>query len=89
MSANVSAKVKMIKKNPCPYCDRAKVLLDNKGIQFEVIDLTDKPEELQAWKEKTGWKTVPMIFINDELVGGYTDLKALDEEGRLDQMLKG
>lgn len=89
MTEKITAKVKMIKKNPCPYCDRAKILLDNKGVTFEVIDLTDKPEELEAWKHKTGWKTVPMIFINDELVGGYTDLKALDEEGRLDQMLKG
>lgn len=82
------AKVLMIKKNPCPYCDRAKNLLDGKGIPFEVIDLTDKMDELQAWKEKTGWKTVPMIFINDTLVGGYTDLKALDEEGKLDEMVK-
>ena len=78
----------MVKKNPCPYCDRAKNLLDGKGIPFEVIDLTDKMDELQAWKEKTGWKTVPMIFINDNLVGGYTDLKALDDEGKLDEMVK-
>lgn len=82
------AKVLMVKKNPCPYCDRAKNLLDRKGIPFEVIDLTDKMDELQAWKEKTGWKTVPMIFINDTLVGGYTDLKALDDEGKLDEMVK-
>jgi glutaredoxin 3 len=82
------AKVLMVKKNPCPYCDRAKNLLDGKGIPFEVIDLTDKMDELQAWKEKTGWKTVPMIFINDTLVGGYTDLKALDDEGKLDELVK-
>jgi glutaredoxin 3 len=84
----MAAKVLMIKKNPCPYCDRAKTLLDNKGIKYEILDLTDKMDELNAWKEKTGWKTVPMIFINDELVGGYTDLKTLDEEGKLDQMVK-
>lgn len=84
----MAAKVLMIKKNPCPYCDRAKTLLDNKGIKYEILDLTDKMDELEAWKEKTGWKTVPMIFINDELVGGYTDLKTLDEEGKLDQMVK-
>ncbi len=82
------AKVLMVKKNPCPYCDRAKNLLDGKGIPFEVIDLTDKMDELQAWKEKTGWQTVPMIFINDTLVGGYTDLKALDDEGKLDELVK-
>ncbi len=82
------SKVLMIKKNPCPYCDRAKVLLENKGIAYEILDLTDKMDELEAWKEKTGWKTVPMIFINDVLVGGYTDLKALDDEGKLEDMVK-
>ena len=84
----MAAQVKMIKKNPCPYCDRAKVFLDGKGIKYEVVDLTDKPEELMAWKQKTGWSTVPMIFINDELIGGYSDLKALDESGKLDALVK-
>ena len=78
----------MIKKNPCPFCDRAKNLLDGKGLKYEILDLTDKMDELEAWKQKTGWKTVPMIFIDDELVGGYTDLKALDDEGKLDQLVK-
>lgn len=81
------AKVKLIKKNPCPFCDRAINLLEGKGVQVEIVDLTDRLDELQSWKEKTGWKTVPMIFINDELVGGYTDLKALEEDGKLDQLL--
>lgn len=85
----MSVPIKMIKKNPCPYCDRAQAFLDNKGVQVEVIDLTDKPDELIAWKQKTGWSTVPMIFIKDQLIGGYADLKALDEEGKLDAMLKG
>lgn len=84
----MAAKVLMVKKNPCPFCDRAKNLLDAKGIAFDVLDLTGKPEELDAWKEKTGWKTVPMIFINDNLVGGYTDLKALDDEGKLDALIQ-
>lgn len=83
-----TAKIKIIKKNPCPYCDRAITLLDNKGLSYEIVDLTDKLDELNTWKEKTGWKTVPMIFINDELVGGYTDLKALDEDGKLDSLIK-
>lgn len=82
------AKVVMIKKNPCPYCDRAKTLLDNKGIKYEVIDLTNNLDELDQWKQKTGWKTVPIILINDKLIGGYTDLRALDDEGKLDEMVK-
>ncbi len=81
------AKIVMIKKNPCPYCDRAKQLLDNKNVKYEIVDLTDNLDELQTWKDKTGYKTVPMIFINDELIGGYSDLKALDDEGKLDSLL--
>lgn len=84
-----TATIKIIKKNPCPYCDRALSFLSAKGLQAEVVDLTDNLDELMEWKKKTGWQTVPMIFINDQLIGGYTDLKALDEEGKLDSMVMG
>lgn len=82
------AKVVMYSKDPCPYCVNAKRLLTNKGITFEEIDLTDRLEELQKLKEKTGWRTVPMIFINDKMIGGYTDLRALEESGELDKLLE-
>lgn len=82
-----TALIKIIKKNPCPYCDRAMNLFNAKGWKVEVVDLSDNLEELQLWKDKTGWKTVPMIFINDTLIGGYSDLKALDDEGKLDPMV--
>lgn len=81
--------VKLYSKDPCPYCVRAKNFFEQKGIPFEEIDMTNDMDALNALKEKTGWKTVPMIFIGDELIGGYTDLKALDDEGKLDQILKG
>jgi glutaredoxin 3 len=81
------AKVKMYKKNPCPYCDRAMNFFNEKKIEVEVIDLTDKPEEIERIKTETGWRTVPIILINDQLIGGYTDLKALDEEGKLMPLL--
>lgn len=81
------AKVTIYSKDPCPYCVNAKRFLDNRGVKYEVIDLTDKPEEMQAMKDKTGWRTVPIIFIGDKMIGGYTDLKTLDEEGKLDELL--
>jgi len=81
------AKVVMYAKNPCPYCVHAKRFLDEKGVQYDVVDLTDNPEELQRIKTETGWRTVPIIMIDGKLIGGYTDLKALDDEGKLDQML--
>ncbi|HRO66761.1 MAG TPA: glutaredoxin domain-containing protein [Pseudobdellovibrionaceae bacterium] len=46
------AKIVMYKKNPCPYCDRAKNLLDGKGAKYEVIDLTDKPENFRLSKKR-------------------------------------
>ena len=82
------AKVVMYSKVPCPYCVNAKRFLQNKGIAFEEIDLTGKEDEIDRIKQETGWRTVPIILINGKLIGGYTDLKALDDEGKLDEMLK-
>ena len=83
------AKVTMVKKNPCPYCERALTFFENRNIHVDIVDLTGKPEELIEWKNKTGWMTVPIIMIGDKLIGGYTDLKALDDEGKLDALLQG
>mgnify|MGYP001243266820 CR=1 FL=1 len=82
------ARVKMYSKDPCPYCDRARTLFENKGIEVEEIDLTDDPERLNQLKNETGWRTVPMIFIGDKMVGGYSDVRALEDEGKLDELLK-
>lgn len=81
------AKIKMIKKNPCAYCDRALRFLEGKGLQTEVIDLTENLDEILKWKQKTGWQTVPMIFIGEKFIGGYQDLKELDENGQLDDLV--
>lgn len=82
-----TAKIKMIKKNPCPYCDRAMNFFNSKGLQVEVVDLTENLDELMSWKQKTGWSTVPIILINDKLIGGYNDMKSLDESGNFDQLV--
>lgn len=81
------AKIKLIKKNPCPYCDRAINFLNQKGLQVEIVDLTNNLDELQTIKEKTGWSTVPMIFVNEKLIGGYNDMKSLDEDGEFDKLV--
>lgn len=81
------AKVVIYTKSYCPYCVRAKDLLTRKGVQFEEIYLDDRPEEYATLKQKTGMMTVPQIFINDQLVGGYTDLAALEQANKLDAML--
>ena len=83
------AKVIIYSKTYCPYCDRAKNLFDSKGVKYEEHNLENKPDELKALMEKTGMRTVPQIFINDELIGGFDDLNALDKAGKLDDLLKG
>jgi glutaredoxin 3 len=82
------AKIQVYTKAHCPYCVRAKNLLESKGADFEIIDLEDKPEELKALKDRTGLRTVPQIFINGNLIGGFSELSALDNAGKLDAMIK-
>jgi glutaredoxin 3 len=80
-------KVTVYSKDYCPYCDRAKDLLSRKGVAFEAIELQDHPGEFEKLKARTGMMTVPQIFIGEKLIGGYTDMAALDRDGQLDQML--
>lgn len=83
----MSAKVQVYTWTVCPYCVRAKNLLKSKGVAFEEINLDGNDAEFEALKKKTGLKTVPQIFINDKLVGGYTDLAALEQKGELNKLL--
>jgi glutaredoxin 3 len=80
-------KVTVYSKDYCPYCDRAKALLKSKGVAFEAIELQNHPGEFEKLKARTGMMTVPQIFIGEELIGGYTDMAALDRDGILDKKL--
>lgn len=71
----------------CPHCVRAKSLLENKGISFKEIDLTDDEKTREDLTEKTGWMTVPMIFIGEEFIGGAEELYELESSGELDAKL--
>lgn len=72
----------------CPYCVRAKGLLARKGVQFEEIDVTDDPELRDKMVRLAGGRrTVPEIFIDGKIIGGYDELRALDDSGELDAML--
>ena len=81
-------KVLIYSKTYCPFCDRAKALFKAKNVSYEEVMVDDKPEVYAKLKQETGMMTVPQIFVNDKLVGGYTDLAALDQKGELDKMLK-
>lgn len=75
-------------KNYCPYCKRAVKLLESKKVDFTEIDVTYYTEKFDEICKKTGWDTVPQIFIGDEFVGGCDDIHKLDDEGLLDEKLK-
>ncbi|HET6413884.1 MAG TPA: glutaredoxin 3 [Anaeromyxobacter sp.] len=73
----------------CPYCARAKRLLDRKGVPYEEID-AQGDDALRAWLvAKTGQQTVPQVFAGERSLGGFTDIDALDREGKLDPILRG
>lgn len=74
-------------KPHCPYCVRAKTLLDTLGVSYEEIDVIAHPDKRAAVSEAQHWFTVPMIFIGDEFIGGFDDLLALQEQGKLEPKL--
>jgi len=72
----------------CPYCARAKGLLEKKGVSFINIDvMEDTARRDEMVKRAGGRQTVPQIFIDDEHIGGFDDLSALDRAGKLDPKL--
>lgn len=72
----------------CPFCFRAKALLDSKGVEYNEIDvMMDSSKKAEMLKRANGGHTVPQIFIDETHVGGSDELAALDATGKLDGML--
>jgi glutaredoxin 3 len=85
----MAAQVTIYTTNWCGYCTSALRLLEAKGVVFERIDVGGNPT-LRRWLvEQTGRTSVPQIFIDSKPIGGFTDLRALDQRGLLDDMLAG
>lgn len=82
------AKVEIYTKFFCPYCTRAKTLLDAKGVKYEEYEVSKDAEGFETMVERSnGRRTVPQIFIDDQHIGGSDDLAALDDRGGLDPLL--
>jgi glutaredoxin 3 len=80
--------VRMYKTMFCGYCRAAEALLERNGIPYETIDVTHDPPARAALIERAnGWRTVPVIFADDQLIGGYTELAALERAGSLQKRL--
>jgi len=71
----------------CPYCFRAKDLLDSKGVVYQEIAVDSSRELRQEMMDLSGGYTVPQIFINDKPTGGCDELYALEHSGKLDEIL--
>jgi glutaredoxin 3 len=84
------AKVEIYTKFLCPYCSRAKALLDRKGTAYQEIDITmDQAQRSSMIARANGRTTVPQIFIDGQHIGGSDDLAALDARSGLDPLLAG
>jgi glutaredoxin 3 len=82
------AKIEMYTKMFCPYCARAKKLLESKGAAFEEIDITmGGPKRKEMLERAPNHTTVPSIFIDGQHVGGSDDLAALEASGKLDALI--
>lgn len=87
---NSHAKIEIYYWTTCPFCARARALLDSKGVDYIGYDITGDDEARAKMVERTGGpKSVPQIFVDDVLIGGCDDIHALDEQGKLDDILKG
>lgn len=71
----------------CPYCHRAKHLLQRKGVDYEEIRVDLEHEQMAIMMKRSRRHTVPQIFIDDLHVGGFDDLARLDARGELDPLL--
>ena len=82
------ARIQVYTTRWCGYCVRAKALLDGRGLDYDEVSLDDEVGFRQKLLDLTGGWTVPQVVIDGRPIGGYTELRRLDREGRLDALLK-
>ncbi len=71
----------------CPYCHKALKKLDQKGVKYININVSENKDKFDEVMKLTGWDTVPQIFIDGVFIGGCDDLHELEDKGKLDKML--
>jgi len=82
------AKIEVYSGDYCPYCVRAKSLLEQRNLSYIEYNVQQDPEKrVEMSKRSNGGRSIPQIFINDKHVGGFDDLHALDKKGQLDAWL--
>ncbi|CNL24533.1 glutaredoxin 3 [Yersinia proxima] len=81
------AKIEIYTKATCPFCHRAKALLNSKGAAFHEIAIDNDSAKREEMIARSGRTTVPQVFIDGQHIGGCDDLHALDARGGLDPLL--
>ena len=79
-SDNTTTRVDLFYTRWCGYCRAARRTLESRSIPFRLHDLTSSPREVQALKSRTGHPTMPQIFLDDELLGGFDEFRVLLQE---------
>jgi glutaredoxin 3 len=81
------ASVTVYTTDPCSFCARVKGLLSARGISYEEVNLTKDPDGRLALAQKTGMMSFPQVVVGERLIGGFSELLAAEEDGRLDELL--
>jgi len=81
------SQVTVYSTEPCSYCARVKGLLKARGIEFSEINLSKDPDGRAALARETGMMSFPQVIVDGQLIGGFTDVQAAAESGRLDEIL--
>jgi len=74
---------------PCSFCARVKGLLKARGVQFAVVNLSKDPEGRIELAKRTGMMSFPQVVVGGELLGGFAEVQAAAESGRLDELQVG
>jgi glutaredoxin 3 len=75
--------------DPCSFCARVKGILKSRGVEYTEVNLTKDPAGRLELVEKTGMMSFPQVIVGEKLVGGFNELLAAEEDGRLQELLAG
>jgi glutaredoxin 3 len=80
-------KITMYSTDPCSFCARVKGMLNARDVEFVEVNLSKDPAGRMELVNKTGMMSFPQVLVGDELIGGFAELHAAAESGRLDELL--
>ncbi|MDH3689512.1 MAG: glutaredoxin family protein [Gammaproteobacteria bacterium] len=81
------AKIEIFSGPQCGYCKQAKEILDQKGLSYQDLDISDQQHRTELMRRLPRTRSIPQIFVDGEHIGGFEDLQTLDADSRLNKML--